>query len=241
MAEKKRDLKLQVSRDLTDAVQMTLEDALDAGIDLDDVSDEGKFTAKRKNISEGLDELIALKSQGAVIPGQSLTNSPEQPYAWEQPAEFSNPREGLNDILNSLLTAEAVKVIAQALSGGASIGDLAISIVYAKFVEGKINPDVMLLLVEPVMYVLMAIGEEAKINYNIDGDDVNEPIGDEIKEKLAEAEDMFQQIKSGAISKVREGAVPSEIKEQITEADVPSLLGRTDEQQDESLLERREE
>ena len=234
MAEQKRDLKLQVSRDLTDAVQMTLEDALDAGIDLDDVSDEGKFTAKRKNISEGLDELIALKSQGAVIPGQSLTNSPEQPYAWEQPAEFSNPREGLNDILNSLLTAEA-------LSGGASIGDLAISIVYAKFVEGKINPDVMLLLVEPVMYVLMAIGEEAKINYNIDGDDVNEPIGDEIKEKLAEAEDMFQQIKSGAVSKVREGAVPSEIKEQITEADVPSLLGRTDEQQDESLLERREE
>lgn len=241
MAEQKRDLKIQVSRSLPEAIEQTILDAADAGVDFDDVNVENKFNARRKGISEGLDELLQLQAKGSAIPGQSLTNSPDQPYPWEGPPEFANPREALNDILNSLLKPEAVRTLAEALSGGASVGDIGISILYAKFVEGKINPDVMLLLLEPVMYVIMAIGEEANINYNIDGDDINEPDEVEIQENLEKAEELFSQIKSGAIQNIKEGAVPSEIKDEISNADIPSLLAATPDKQEESLLERREE
>ena len=32
---------------------------------------------------------------GRPIPGQSLTNSPEQPYNWEKPAEYTNTKEAM--------------------------------------------------------------------------------------------------------------------------------------------------
>ena len=31
--------------------------------------------------------------QGRAIPGQSLTNAPDQPYNWEKPAEYTNPEK----------------------------------------------------------------------------------------------------------------------------------------------------
>ena len=125
----------------------------------------------------------------------------------------------------------------EALSEGASVGDLAISIAYAKFVEGKISPNSLLLLVEPIMYVIMAIGEEANIAYNIDGDDIDEEDSEEIAEKLKEAETIFEQIKSGAMSNIQEGAIPNDIREQIANEDIPSLLAAR-EPEEKSLLDR---
>ena len=49
------------------------------------------------------------------------------------------------------------------------------AVTYANFVEGKISPDIVLLAMEPILYLIMAIGEEANIKYNIDGDDNDEP------------------------------------------------------------------
>jgi len=232
-----RDLKPVLSRDLTEAVNLVINDAMDSGIDLNDIEDSPKFKARRKNVSEGLDELVELKSQGSPIPGQSLTNSPDTPYPWETPAEFANPRDALAHITNQLLQPEAVRTMVEALSEGASVGDLAISIAYAKFVEGKISPNSLLLLVEPIMYVIMAIGEEANIAYNIDGDDVDETDEEEITQKLQEAENLFEQIKSGAMSNIQEGAIPKEIKEQIANEDIPSLLAAR-EPEEKSLLDR---
>jgi len=232
-----RDLKPVLSRDLTEAVNLVINDAMDSGIDLNDIEDSPKFKARRKNVSEGLDELVELKSQGSPIPGQSLTNSPDTPYPWETPAEFANPRDALAHITNQLLQPEAVRTMVDALSEGASVGDLAISIAYAKFVEGKISPNSLLLLVEPIMYVIMAIGEEANIAYNIDGDDIDEEDSEEIAEKLKEAETIFEQIKSGAMSNIQEGAIPNDIREQIANEDIPSLLAAR-EPEEKSLLDR---
>ena len=105
----KRNPKPVLSDNLTNAVEQIILDAQDAGVDLNDIEDKPKVRGKLRDKPEALDELVALKSQGSAIPGQSLTNSPDQPYPWEQPAEFANPREALNNILSSLLQPEAVK------------------------------------------------------------------------------------------------------------------------------------
>lgn len=236
----KRNPNPVVSRDLTEAIGQIVEDAIDAGVDFKDIEEDNspKIKGRFQKDENSLNDLVALKSQGGPIPGQSLTNSPDQPYPWERPAEFANPREALDNILSTLLQPEAIKEIINSLANGASVGDLAMAIVYAKFVEGKINPDIMLLTMEPIMYILMAIGEEANIEYNIDNDDIDEEDEEEIKEKLDEFENVFQQIKNGVmnkdikVEKIQEGAVDKGLLDRVKEAGPQireSLLARGEE------------
>tara|TARA_R100001460_G_scaffold1380_5_gene5333 strand:- start:271 stop:987 length:717 start_codon:yes stop_codon:yes gene_type:complete len=234
-----RELKPVLSNNLTDAVEQVILDAQSAGVDLDDIEDKPKVRGQLRDNQEGLDKLVALKSQGSAIPGQSLTNSPDQPYPWEQPAEFANPRDAIDAILTQLLQPEAVKEIITGLSNGASVGDLAMAITYAKFTEGKINPDTMLLVMEPIMYLIMSIGEEANIQYNIDNDDIDEEDEDEIAEKLQEFENIFEQIQAGAMDKeikpenLSEGVVDKSLLDRVKEAGPEirqSLLAREEDE-----------
>jgi hypothetical protein len=77
---------------------------------------------------------------------------------------------------------------------------------------------------EPVMYLIMAIGEEANIKYNIDGDDIDEPDEVEVQQKLDELDNVFKQIK-GDMSKrnikpenLKEGVVDNSLLQQVQEA-----------------------
>jgi|TARA_R100000388_G_scaffold93352_1_gene77851 hypothetical protein len=233
MAEKIRDLKSTLSRSLPEAIDMTVDDAIDAGIDLENIERNPKVKARRTNITEGLNELVNIKSRGTSIPGQSLTNNPEEPNAWETPPTYSNPREALDNINNFLMSPEGFKSVLNALSKGTSVGDIAMSILYAKYYQGDITPDVMLLIFEPILYVIMAIGEEGGIDYNIDGDDVDEPDEDEVQETLQKFRNVFEEIKSGAIRNMSD--IPKEVTQQVQEQ-APDV-----EVEEPSLLERREE
>lgn len=234
-----RDARPVLSDNLSDAVEQVILDAQAAGVDLDDIEDKPKIRGKLRDNQEALDKLVALKSRGAPIPGQSLTNSPDQPYPWEQPAEFANPRDAIDAILTQILQPEAVKEIINALSNGASVGDLAMAITYAKFTEGKISPDTMLLVMEPIMYLIMSIGEEANIQYNIDNDDIDEEDEDEIAEKLQEFENVFEQIQAGAMDKqiqpenLSEGVVDKSLLDRVKQAGPEirqSLLAREEDE-----------
>ena len=234
-----RDARPVLSDNLTDAVEQIILDAQAAGVDLDDIEDKPKVKGQFRDSPEALDKLVALKSRGAPIPGQSLTNSPDQPYPWEQPAEFANPRDAIDAILTQILQPEAVKEIINALSNGASVGDLAMAITYAKFTEGKISPDTMLLVMEPIMYLIMSIGEEANIQYNIDNDDIDEEDEDEIAEKLQEFENVFEQIQAGAMDKeikpenLSEGVVDKSLLDRVKQAGPEirqSLLAREEDE-----------
>ena len=234
-----RDARPVLSDNLSDAVEQVILDAQAAGVDLNDIEDKPKVRGKLRDNQEALDKLVALKSRGAPIPGQSLTNSPDQPYPWEQPAEFANPRDAIDAILTQILQPEAVKEIINALSNGASVGDLAMAITYAKFTEGKISPDTMLLVMEPIMYLIMSIGEEANIQYNIDNDDIDEEDEDEIAEKLQEFENVFEQIQAGAMDKqiqpenLSEGVVDKSLLDRVKQAGPEirqSLLAREEDE-----------
>ena len=67
--------------------------------------------------------------------------------------------------------------------------------------EGKISPDVMLLLVEPLMYVIMSIAEEANIDYNIDNDDIDEPDEEEVEQTISLIQNEFANIRKQIANK----------------------------------------
>ena len=241
--KKVREVKPIVSDSISDAAGQIILDGVDAGFDFDEIAPETgpKIRGEAQFSQEGLDELTSTLARGVPIPGQSLVNSPDLKYAWEQPPEYPNPKDALDYISSILLQKDAVQQIVQALAKGAAVGDIAMAILYTKFTEGKFNPDVLLLLAEPVMFLIMAIGEEANIKYNIEGDDLDE-FDDEdeqenIQSQLQEFENAVADIKKMAVNKNNnENKIPSNVLPQ-------NILDRVKEQGPEirGLLSRGEE
>ena len=243
MAKKRKMPRPFISNSLSEASGQAVIDALDAGLDIDEISFNNKKKGRKlrgeaKFSQEGLDEIVSLSGSGPAIPGQSLTNDPEQPNPWEKPPTFANPREALDAVVGELLQPEPMKQIVGALANGAAVADLAMVILYTKFTEGEINPDTLLLLAEPTMYIIMAIGEEANIKYNIEGDDLDEFDNDDNEEedarKLNEFKNSFTNIKKETAdkdltsSKLKEGAVPPSLLQKVTEQgpEIRSILSR---------------
>jgi hypothetical protein len=134
---------------------------------------------------------------------------------------------------------EAMKNIVQALATGAPVADIAMVSLYAKFTEGKFNPDVLMLLAEPIMYVIMAIGEEANIKYNIeDSNDLDEiddeDYEEEFNQQINEFRTVFEDIKKGTMKqkvepeKINSGVVPQNILDKVKEQgpEIRSLLSQ---------------
>jgi hypothetical protein len=242
MSTPKRQPNPVISSSLSEAAASSVLDGLDAGFTIDEIApDTGpKIRGEAKFSQEGLDNLVNLSNKGGPIPGQSLTRDSEDPYPWETPPEFSNPREALDDVVGSIMQPEAMKNIVSALAQGGAVADIGTAILYAKFNEGKITPDVMMMLAEPVMYTIMAIGEEANIKYNIEGNDLDEFDEEDDKEdfdnKVNEFRNVLTDINKGATkniepSKIDSNVVPESILAQVKEKspEIKSLLSKGEE------------
>jgi len=186
---------------------------------------------------EGVD---ALANAGKPIPGQSLTYNPDEARPFERPPEFTNFKEALDFTASELLLEENYMPLMAAIGDGVTIVDLAAQIGYVGFREGKWNPDLMLMLMEPLMYLLMALAEKADIQYRIDAEDEDDEEDETILEEKAKniAETVKQKV--GKIEGVPAGALPKDIVEKIEAIEIPeeSLLAKPETEESTSLLER---
>ncbi len=189
---------------------------------------------------EGVDAIV---NAGKPIAGQSLTNDPDQSYPWESPPVYTKFKDALDYVAAELLQEEVYTPVVLALGDGVPVTDMATQIGYVGFREGKWTADLMLILLEPIMYLLMALCEKAGIEYRIDSEDDPE---DESEESILEQK--AKNIAETAKAKVQEasgipaGALPQEIVAQVEEIEMPereSLLAQSaPPAQPESLLER---
>lgn len=183
--------------------------------------------------------------RGQAIPGQSLTNSPDQPYNWERPAEYSNPREAMLYVFETLTVPETTTNVLLSLSNGVGVMDIASIILYSGFLEGKWNPDLMTLLMEPTMYMVMALAEKADIPYSLEAEDDEAPVEMSPNKQVATLEqgiNELDKIRQMAVSRVNPQSVPQEVREVIEQTELsPSLLQKVEEQtQSKNLLGREE-
>lgn len=183
-------------------------------------------------------------NRGKPIPGQSLTNSPSQPYAWESPPEIVEPRKAMYEVFDALTQPEATANLLISLNKGVGVIDLASIVLYSGFIEGKWSPDLMALLMEPTMYMIMALAEKAEISYSLDAGDDEEGPEMSGEEQLNRAKNSLDILKKEARTKVSDAAVPKDVREMISDVELePSLLARVEKESQprESLLERGEE
>ena len=182
---------------------------------------------------------------GKAIPGQSLTNDPQQPYNWEKPSEYSNPNEAMLYIFESLTVPETTTNTLLSISNGVGIIDIASIVLYSGFLEGKWNPDLMTLLMEPTMYMLMALAEKAEIDYVLDAGDNEQDTVEMSPEKQIETIkggiSELDKMKKISAKRVNPQSVPQEVRKIIEETELsPSLLERVEQEKSTSLLGRGE-
>ena len=178
--------------------------------------------------------------RGQPIPGQSLTNSPDEKYQWEKSPEFTNPRETMLYVFETLTVPETTANILLSISNGVSVIDIASITLYSGFLEGKWNPDLMTILMEPTMYMIMALAEKAGIDYQLEAGDNDRPeemSGEKSVKVLQEGVNELDRIRKQAVERVNPQAVPSDVREIIEEKTIePSILERIEKEKPTSLL-----
>jgi len=174
---------------------------------------------------EGLEVLGQMQRP---IPGQSLTNSPDNPYPWEKPTEFTEIQPAIESLYISLTEDDAYEALVDIIDADNTIAEAAQIILYAGFEEGLWNPDLMTLLIEPTMYLIMALVERAgRLEYKIDREPEVED-EDEKRESTTALEKLLSQAAVQAeedkVSGVRSGVLPTAVEKKLKEIKVPESL-----------------
>ena len=151
------------------------------------------------------------------IPGQSLTRDPENPLPFEQPPQFVDKTDALEYLFSSFVEENKYESLLTVLDQGMPLMDLTKLLLMSGFQDGLWNFDLMLILIEPVAYMLMALAERAGIDLKVmedeSGDDEEE---DSEKETLFSGKNIDMATSSSAL--------PSEISDKIKNVELPQSL-----------------
>ena len=186
----------------------------------------------------------------APIPGQSLTNSPDQPYPWERPPEITTQKEAMNKIFLEIIKPDNMETLGTAMSDGIPIAGLAEVLIKTSFQKGKINPDLAITLMEPVMYMLLSVAEKIGVDPVLSDDEEDDRSAELEDPKVGEENVKFTKrqeptsIKELPSRSTSIPTAPPEIKQQLDKLDTSkvreSILQKQQPQANSSLLNKSE-
>lgn len=99
----------------------------------------------------------------APVPGESLTTSPEQRYPFEKPPEIVDEQEAIEEIFLRITEEDVLDDILDLIRQDLPVEDIAQVILFEGFRTGQYTPDLFLMLIEPTIYILLALAEYAGI------------------------------------------------------------------------------
>ena len=186
----------------------------------------------------------------APIPGQSLTNSPDEPYPWEGPPQITSQKEAMNKIFLEIIKPENMETLGTAMSDGIPIAGLAEVLIKTSFQKGKINADLAVTLMEPTMYMLLSVAEKIGVDPVLSDDEEDDRSGELEDPEVGEENVRFTQrqeptsLKELPSRSTTIPTAPPEIKQQLDQLDTSkvreSILQKQQPQANPSLLNKSE-
>jgi hypothetical protein len=155
----------------------------------------------------------------APTPGESLTRDPEQKFPWEQPPEITDVDTAIKEVFINLVERESLVELLNILNNGQPVDEIAQIIAYRGMSVGKYNNDLMLLLLEPIMYLIIAIAEEY---------DIEPVIYEGMDNDIAQEEDTDRAIQKNKIEEkpmIKKDSVPSSLLARVKELPSKEELG----------------
>lgn len=127
---------------------------------------QAKFDRKFLNEAQdtkGATELDSLMTD-VPIAGQSLTQSPDQRMPYEGPPEFTDQQDFIEHLFTELTGEDALPMVLESLRKQVPVEDAAHRILRGQLQHGKINTDLLLLSIEPTIYMLIGLATYAGID-----------------------------------------------------------------------------
>ena len=97
------------------------------------------------------------------IPGEGLTSSPDNAKAWERPPQYVDEDKAMEALYLLLTDQEKLPELIKLMDSGVSLEEITQVILYQGYTAGQYNPDLMLTMIEPTLYLLIAIADYAEI------------------------------------------------------------------------------
>jgi len=97
------------------------------------------------------------------IPGEGLTSSPDNAKAWERPPQYVDDDKAMEALYLLLTDQEKLPELIKLMDSGVSLEEITQVILYQGYTAGQYNPDLMLTMIEPTLYLLIAIADYAEI------------------------------------------------------------------------------
>tara|TARA_R110000751_G_scaffold104204_1_gene199639 strand:+ start:897 stop:1523 length:627 start_codon:yes stop_codon:yes gene_type:complete len=184
------------------------------------------------------------------LPGQSLTNDPENPAAYEKAPKFTSVHAASEYLWESFIETNTYVSLMKTVSEGVPVMDIAQIILFAEFEKGSWNPDLMLMLFEPVAYMIIALAERLDLNIIIyEGDLEDDDEEAEFLNTTIDENRIRKLIKDKNSGRVPEGVLTAEMqksletlpdieieKPEATETSKPSLMEAPAPAQPQSLM-----
>jgi hypothetical protein len=156
------------------------------------------------------------------IPGQSLTNDPENPAPYERAPEFTSVHAASEYMFERLTRPEVYPNTMQAIASGTPIMDIVQSVLFIEFEAGKFNPDLMYMMVEPTAYILIFLGEQLDLDMVIYTGEMEDEDAEEQILGTAFSEERLKKLqKAGQSGVVPAGALTPDMQEKAK--DLPEL------------------
>jgi len=169
----------------------------------------------------------------APVPGESLTAVPESKFPWERSPEYTEVRPFIEDLFLKMTEEDNyIELLGQYLNN-TPIDEIVQTILYTSMTSGKINPDLMLLCIEPLMYLLIAIAEQNDIEPVI-YEDEDEDLNDEQKDIYMEESE--KQLKDMKPKTIRKSSVEPSLLARVKELPKAEDLGVSDTEEEEELV-----
>lgn len=151
------------------------------------------------------------------IPGQSLTNSSDKKMPYERPPEFTNIDKAQTYVFDSMM--ERGEDVVDLITMGIPVTTIAMSVLMKGFANGKWNPDLLLMLIEPTIYITLFIAEQAGVDYILDADEEMENLPPEARMK---ATNYLEKTMKEVTKKVEASTDSASVEELLP----PSLLSK---------------
>ena len=156
-------------------------------------------------------QLISYHSRmDRAIPGEGLMSDPENPWPWEQAPQFTEQNDVLEYYFDLFTSEDVYERILDLMEDEVAIMDIVQIFLTKGFQEGLFNPDMMLIIAEPLAYMLISLAERAGIEFVITDDE--------------EGAEPTTQLGS-ALSTIQEPQPTEEVDTMMGE-EAPSLLAR---------------
>tara|TARA_R110002020_G_scaffold138317_1_gene308181 strand:+ start:302 stop:913 length:612 start_codon:yes stop_codon:yes gene_type:complete len=112
------------------------------------------------------------------IPGQSLVNSPNERYAWESPPEITSQKDAVQRMFLDMIKPDNMETLVGMMSNDVPIANIAELLIKTSFQKGKINPDLAITMMEPLMFMLKSLAEKVGIDPILSDDDEVDEVDD---------------------------------------------------------------